>query len=83
MEEAGFYWVKTLNERAQTYRQAFNLFPTKWGSFTGEAVSGYSSKVGVQFFFGEPTRGWWCGDTGKPLADGQRVQGYEGRFHVD
>jgi len=77
IQPAGYKEGGTDNERAATYHGGFEFAPTKWGWFTGDSLSGYSSKVAVHFKFEDPAKGYWCGDHGFPLDDNQRVQGFQ------
>ena len=45
-------------------------------NFSGNAQSGYSSAVEIAYRFKRTVRGAWCGHTGKPLHDHQRLHGY-------
>ena len=69
--------IGTHDERAATYTRSFSFAPTPWATFTGNSLSGYNKDVKVQFHFDDWDRGYWCGNTGTPTADDQRVQGYE------
>lgn|GEM_PF-2114455 len=74
---AGYTKVSTTNKEAATYSAAFNFAPIQGGSFSGSALSGYSDAVVITYHFDDPKTGWWCGDTGYPLAPHQRVQGIQ------
>lgn len=69
--------VTTEDEEASTYEAAFGLAPFGGATLFGRALSGYSQAVTLKFVFRNPERGWWCGHTSDPGADGQRLQGYE------
>jgi hypothetical protein len=69
--------ISTHDERAVTYQGSFSFSPVPWATFQGDALSGYNKDVKVAFNFDDWQRGYWCGNTGFPAADGQRVQGYQ------
>lgn len=77
VEEAVFRSVETQKAQAYTYTRGFSFTPANVGSFTGEALSGYSDTVKVTYSFKHPERGRWCGHTSNPLAKGQLVQAFE------
>lgn len=77
VQEAQFESVETQSSQAYTYTRGFTFAPSNVGSFTGEALSGYSDTVKVSYAFKHPARGRWCGHTSRPLAKGQLVQAFE------
>lgn len=68
--------VWTENHRAATYGGAFSIKPLGGVSFSGNAQSGYSDTVKIEYRFDKPGRNYWCGDTGFPASNGQRVQAF-------
>jgi hypothetical protein len=68
--------VGTDTAEAYTYTAGFEL-TSKWGTLTGHSLSGYDQHTGVHFRFDDKRRGYWCGDSGDPLAPHQRVQGFQ------
>lgn len=67
--------VKTERAKAATYSAAFSFAPVKGVGFSGNALSGYSKAVEIAYAFSR-IGGAWCGHTGMPLHDGQRLHGY-------
>lgn len=72
----GFKNVHTEDDRAATYSSAFSFVPTGKGGFSGATTSGYSKAVRITFAFGKGG-GKWCGHSGFPISQGQRVQGFK------
>lgn len=70
-------YMSTENKKAATYESAFGFSPIGGTGFTGSAQSGYSEAVKVEFLPKRPQRAFWCGDSGTPTQNGQRVQGFE------
>lgn len=72
----GLKSAHTQNHRAATYGGAFSFKPLGGVSFAGNAQSGYSQTVKIEYHFERGADGFWCGDTGKPASNGQRVQAF-------
>lgn len=74
----GIERVEASTTRAALYGAAFNFEPLPGRGFSGSASSGYTKSVVVAFTFKgtDPNKRYWCGNTGKPLTGGQRVQGF-------
>ena len=68
--------ISTENAKAYTHQRAFSFAPVGGGTFTGNALSGYSEQVKVTLNFAS-NRASWCGLSAAPLAPGQIVEGYD------
>jgi hypothetical protein len=75
-EETGVADIATDKAKAYTYQHAFGFAPIRGSSFSGNALSGYSDQVKIQFVFAS-RNGMWCGHSGEPTKAGQMVQGFE------